>query len=124
MQEMEETHVPSLHQEDPWSKKQQSIPVFLPGESHGQTSLAGYNPWGHKESDTTEQLHFHFHSLLSKFDNWEAESGILIIACPVAQSCLTPCNALDKGLPWSSVRGISQARILEWIAISYSRGSS
>ena len=31
-----------------------STPVFLPGESHGQRSLAGYSPWGHKESDTTE----------------------------------------------------------------------
>ena len=29
---------------------------LLPGESHGQRSLAGYNPWGLKESDTTEQL--------------------------------------------------------------------
>ena len=29
-------------------------PVFLPGESHGQRSLAGYSPWGCKESDTTE----------------------------------------------------------------------
>jgi len=27
---------------------------FLPGESHGQRSLVGYNPWGHKELDTTE----------------------------------------------------------------------
>ena len=31
--------------------------VFLPGEAHGQWSLAGYNPWGLKESDRTEQLH-------------------------------------------------------------------
>ena len=30
------------------------IPVFLPGESHGQRRLAGYSPWGHKESDMTE----------------------------------------------------------------------
>jgi len=30
------------------------IPVFLPGESHGQRKLAGYSPYGHKESDTTE----------------------------------------------------------------------
>ena len=30
----------------------------MPGESHGQRSLAGYNPWGRTESDTTEQLHF------------------------------------------------------------------
>ena len=36
--------------------------VFLPGEYHGQRSLAGYSPWGSKESDTAEQLHFHFHS--------------------------------------------------------------
>ena len=33
---------------------------FLPGESQGQRSLVGYSPWGRKESDTTEQLHFHF----------------------------------------------------------------
>ena len=33
-----------------------SIPVFLCGEFHEQRSLAGYNPWGHKESDMTKQL--------------------------------------------------------------------
>ena len=31
-------------------------PIFLPGEFHGQRSLAIYSPWGHQESDTTEQL--------------------------------------------------------------------
>ena len=36
--------------------KWQSTPVLLPGKSHGQRSLAGYSPWGHKELDTTEQL--------------------------------------------------------------------
>ena len=35
-------------------------PVFLPGESHGQRSLVGYSLQGHKESDTTERLHFDF----------------------------------------------------------------
>ena len=35
--------------------------MLLPGKSHGQRSLVGYGPWGHKELDTTEQLHFHFH---------------------------------------------------------------
>jgi len=34
-----------------WRREWQSTPVFLPGESHGQRSLAGYSPWGHKESD-------------------------------------------------------------------------
>ena len=44
----------------PWRKKWQSTPVLLPGKSHGQRSLVGYSPWGPKESDTTERLHFHF----------------------------------------------------------------
>ena len=37
-----------------WRRKWQPTPVFLPGESHPQRSLADYSPWGHKESDTTE----------------------------------------------------------------------
>ena len=40
----------------PWRMEWLPTPVFLPGESHGQRSLAGYSPWGHKESDMTEQL--------------------------------------------------------------------
>ena len=40
----------------PWIKKWQPTPVFLPGGFHGQRSLVGCSPWGHKESDTTEQL--------------------------------------------------------------------
>ena len=42
----------------------------------------------------------------------------------VAQSCLTLCNPVDCSLPGSSVHGIFQARILGWIAVSFSRGSS
>ena len=38
----------------PWRRKWQPTPVFLPRESHGQRSLAGYSPRGRKESDTTE----------------------------------------------------------------------
>ena len=40
----------------PWRRKQQSTPVFLPGEFHGWRSLVGYSSRGRKESDTTEQL--------------------------------------------------------------------
>ena len=39
-----------------WRRKWQPTPVFLLGEFHEQRSLAGYSPWGHKESDMTEQL--------------------------------------------------------------------
>ena len=38
----------------PWRREWQPTPVYLPGESHGQGSLAGYSPWGHKELDMTE----------------------------------------------------------------------
>jgi len=40
----------------PWGRKQQPTPVFLPGESHGERSLAGYSPQALKHLDTTEQL--------------------------------------------------------------------
>ena len=44
--------------------------------------------------------------------------------CVQAQSCLTLCNPLICSLPGSSVHGILQARILEWVAMPSSRGSS
>ena len=42
--------IPGL--EDPWRKKWQPMPVFLPGKSHGQRSLVDYSPWVARESDT------------------------------------------------------------------------
>ena len=45
-----------------WRRKWQRTPAFLPGESHGQRSLAGYIPGGHKESDMTEHAHTHKHT--------------------------------------------------------------
>ena len=42
-----------------WRRKWQPTPVFLPGESHGQRSLAGYSPWGRKELDTTARKMFY-----------------------------------------------------------------
>ena len=41
---MQETQVQSLGQEDPLEKGMATIPIFLPGESHGQKSLVGYSP--------------------------------------------------------------------------------
>ena len=46
-------------------RKWQPTAVFLPGKSHGQRSLAGYSPRGHKELDTTGRLHFHFSEILT-----------------------------------------------------------
>ena len=46
-----------LGSEDPLEKEQLPIPLFWTGEFHGHRSLAGYSPWGHKKSDTTD---FHY----------------------------------------------------------------
>ena len=48
----------------------------------------------------------------------------IVVGCMRAQSCLNICDPMDYSLPGSSVHGIFQARILEWVAIFYSRGSS
>jgi len=61
-------------------------------------------------------LENHYQSYDSR--KWKGKWKLL-----VAQSCLTVCDPMDYNLPGSSVQGIRQARILEWVAISFSRGS-
>ena len=53
---MQQRQVQSLGQEGPLEKETANTPVCVPGEFHGQRSLAGYSPWGHKKSDMTERL--------------------------------------------------------------------
>ena len=72
---------------------------------------------GCKESDTTERLHFHFHG----GDGFYKCVKVKVL---VAQSYVTLCDPVDCSLPGSSVPGILQARILERVAVSFSRGSS
>ena len=72
----------------------------------------GYSPWGHKESDTTEQLTL---SLLLYVSFWR----VSIVKVKVAQSCVILYDPKDY-----IVHGILQARILEWVAFPFSRGSS
>ena len=50
--------------------------------------------------------------------------GPCMYVLEVTQSCPTLCDPMDCSLPGSSVHGIFQARVLEWVAISFSRGSS
>ena len=58
-----------------WTRKWQPTPVFLPGEFHGQRSLASYNPWGHKESYTA-RLPTHIHTVkLDEAQLYEYASG-------------------------------------------------
>ena len=71
------------------------------------------------------------HSLLKRVVPWnnkrKTESRLrqgLRVCELVAQSCPTPRNPMDCSQPGSSVHGILQARILVWLAVSFSRGSS
>ena len=59
-----------------------------------------------------------WNALLHKFSHW------CMHTCVCTQSCLTVCNSTDCSTPGSSVHGIFQAKILEWVAISFFRGSS
>ena len=51
-------------------------------------------------------------------------SYLVFVLCLISQSCLTLCDPMDCSPPGSSVHGILQARILEWVAMPSSRGSS
>ena len=73
-------------------------PVLLPGKSHGRRSLIGCSPWGRYESDTTEQLHFHFS--LSCIGEGNGN--------PLQCSCLE--NPTDQGAWWAAVYGVAQSR--------------
>ena len=76
-----------------------------PGVGDGQGGLACCGSWGRKESDTTERL------------NWLTDKSKVLVTL----SCLILCNAMDYSTPSSSIHGILPARILEWVAISFSR---
>ena len=78
----------------PWRRKWQPAPVFLPGESHGQRSLAGYSPWDSKELGTTEQLHFHFSLLMSPACVWVA------LLQQQWSFLLTTCHGCCSGTEW------------------------
>ena len=85
-------------------------PVLLPGKSHGWRSLVGCSPWGHKESDTTERLHFH----LSVSCIGEGNGN------PLQCSCLE--NPRDGGAWWAAVYGVAQSRTrLKWLSSSSSK---
>ena len=75
-----------------WRRKGQPTPVFLPGESHGQRSLAGYSPWGCKESDFTDQLSVSLRLAyrLSIKNNGDFPGG------PVAKTPCSRCRDLDS----------------------------
>ena len=75
-------------------RKWQPPPVLLPGKSHTPRSLVGCSPWGQEESDTIEQLHFHFYALEKEMATHS--SGL---AYP-----------WDRGAWWAAIYGVTQSR--------------
>ena len=99
----------------PWRRKRQPTPVFLPGESQGGRSLVGYSPWGHKESDMTERLHF-----TSGLDWVRRHSVIRHVS--LTQLCPTLCNSINDSSSGPPVHGILQAKILGVICHVFLQG--
>ena len=83
-----------------WRRWWHPTPILLPGKSHGQRSLVGCSPWGCEESDTTEQLHFHF-----SLNVLEKE---MATHSPGKCSCLE--NPRDGGAWWAAIYGVAQSR--------------
>ena len=108
-----------------WRRKWQPTAEFLPGKSHGQRNLVGYSPWGHKESDRTERLHFHFHSLrasvLGSFSGhrirWLGWNSLKSVVAPSVRPwswpwgiCRTRTADADQ-LPGHKKQGAGHARV-------------
>ena len=79
----------------------QPTPVLLPGNSHGRRSLVGCSLWGREESDTTEQLPFHFSLSCTGEGNGN----------PLQCSCLE--NPRDGGAWWAAVHGVTESDTTE-----------
>ena len=76
-------------------------PVLLPGKSHGRRSLVGCSPWGCKESDMTEWLHFHFSLSCMGEGNGN----------PLQCSCLeNPRDGGEVGALWAAISGVPQSQ--------------
>ena len=133
---MQETWVWSLAWEDPLEEGMVTTPVCFPGESHGQRSPVGYSlllllllsrfslvnsvrphrrqltrlpcPWDSPGKNTGVGCHFLLRCMKVKSES------------EVAQLCPNLWDLMDCSLPGSSVHGIFQARVLEWVAITFS----
>ena len=119
----------------PWRREWLPGPAFLAGKLDG---LVGYSPWGHKQLDTTliylqnRKRLIHTENKASREQRPSSASFLLraqFLSLSgggglVAKLCSTLCEPMDYSPPGFSVHGISQARILEQVAISFSRGSS
>ena len=138
-----------LGREDPLEKEMATHSSTLAWKIPWTEKLVGYSPWGCKESDTTERLHFAI-SFLSNLPSTPRPTplghhrppselpvlcssfppaicfhvAVYMCACVLSHSACLNLDHLDCSPPGSFVHGIFQTRILEWVAILFSRRSS
>ena len=77
----------------PWRRKWQPTPIFLPGKSHGWRNLAGYSPWGSKESDTTKDF-----TSLWNLEVWHQSSYVQEGDTDVKNKLLDSAGERDGGM--------------------------
>ena len=126
---MQETHVRSLGREDPLEKEMETHSSILAWKIYGERSMAATVHGVAKSWTLLERLSTG-NSEETERKCWNQEYKLLffqvraVCYCLVTKSVPTLCNPMNCSPPGSSVHGISQARILEWVAILFSRGSS
>ena len=83
----------------PWRRKWQPAPVFLPGESHGLTSLVGYSPWGCKESYTTRPAcHQHHPDALKREGQGNSGPPLNVTFAPVFKDMVDTAQDRQWGI--------------------------
>ena len=118
-------HFPALEKEMATHSSVVAWRIPGTGEPSGLPSMGSHRV-GHDWSDSSSSKTFTLILLLhfrKRFFNFQI-SFYWGCCCLVTKPCLTLCDLMDCSPPGSSVYGISQARILEWVAISFSRRSS
>ena len=108
---------------------QPPVPAARKHRAEGEPAVPTMNSrfWGDGACSLGDLTHVHTHAhtcSTSRNNCISAVSGVMKVTVLVAPSCLTLCRSMDCSPPGSSVHGILQARTLEWVAISFSRGSS
>ena len=106
---MQETQVGKI----PWRRKGHPTPVLLPGKI----------PWT-EEPGGLQRVRHDWAMITQYTVIQQSHCNTMTLWREVAQSCPTLCDPMDCSLPGFSDHGIFQTRVLEWVAISFSRGSS
>ena len=123
---MRGTWIQSLGWEDPLEENMATHSSILARRKNGQRSLAGCSLLGLQRVNMTEATKHSTGSMTGQV-KWDRISESLenqMCVCVLAQSCPNLCDSMDCSTPGTSFYEISQARILAWVAISFSRESS